>query len=74
MSNWSTKHDDAVHGVTITAKQADRVIHAAKDAGIDARKALELARSFTGKPGLRCLMDLTSDQANRVIEHIRSTK
>lgn len=71
MSNWSTKHDDAVHGVSITSKQADRIIHAARARNLDSVKALEIARFVTSKNELRCLMDLTADEAKKVIAHIR---
>lgn len=66
MSNWSTKHDDAVHGITISAKQADRLIFAGKRVGYDARSVLELARITLHRPELRCLMDLNALDAETV--------
>jgi hypothetical protein len=70
MTNWSTKHDDAINGVTITSKQADRIFFAGKQVGFDARTVLELARLTLDRPDLRCIMDLTAIDAEKVVQMI----
>lgn len=74
MSNWTSlgvmKHDDAVHGVTITSKQADRVLYVGKQIGLDGPNVLKLARLVTHRNDLRCVMDLTAEQAQLVIDAI----